>query len=91
MDNKWTYGERPEQIFSTIVQDRPNGMLSFGGRIPENHIWELVAYVRSMGGMTPQDAAPGRSDEMKNSPPPSSAEQVPQMDSSAPPASEAPQ
>jgi len=46
MDNVWTYGSEPAQIYSTIVEGRPNGMPSFGGHIPENEVWELVAYVR---------------------------------------------
>jgi cytochrome c oxidase cbb3-type subunit 3 len=64
MDSVWIYGSRPEQIFSTIVQGRPNGMPSFQGRIPDYQVWELVAYVRSMSGQLPSDVAPGRSDEM---------------------------
>lgn len=64
MDNKWIYGSRPEQIYSDIVQGRPNGMPSFEGRIPDYQVWELVAYVRSMSGQLPSDIAPSRSDEM---------------------------
>lgn len=64
MDNKWIYGSRPEQIYSDIVQGRPNGMPSFEGKIPDYQIWELVAYVRSMSGQLPSDIAPSRSDEM---------------------------
>jgi cytochrome c oxidase cbb3-type subunit 3 len=64
MDDQWIYGSRPEQIFSDIVQGRPNGMPSFEGRIPDYQVWELVAYVRSMSGQLPSDVAPSRSDEM---------------------------
>ncbi len=64
MDSVWIYGSRPEQIYSDIVQGRPNGMPSFGGKIPEYQVWELVAYVRSMSGQLPSDIAPSRSDEM---------------------------
>jgi cytochrome c oxidase cbb3-type subunit 3 len=64
MDSIWIYGSRPEQIYSDIVQGRPNGMPSFGGKIPEYQVWELVAYVRSMSGQLPSDIAPSRSDEM---------------------------
>jgi cytochrome c oxidase cbb3-type subunit III len=65
MDAKWIYGSHPEQIYSTIVQGRPNGMPSFGGKIPDYQVWELVAYVRSMSGQLPTDVAPGRSDEIQ--------------------------
>jgi cytochrome c oxidase cbb3-type subunit III len=64
MDAEWIYGSRPEQIYSDIVQGRPNGMPSFGGRIPEYQVWELVGYVRSLSGQLPSDVAPSRSDEM---------------------------
>lgn len=64
MDDKWIYGAAPEQIYSTIVQGRPNGMPSFGGRIPDQQVWQLVAYVQSLSGNVPQDAAPGRSDDL---------------------------
>jgi cytochrome c oxidase cbb3-type subunit 3 len=65
MDDRWIYGERPEQIFATIVEGRPNGMPSWGRRIPAYQIWWLVAYVRSVGGLTGTDAAPGRDDHIE--------------------------
>src|SRR3954469_4775417 len=58
MDDTWLYGSQPQQVFATIVQGRPNGMPSFGGHIAENQIWEIVAYVRSMSGLTPQTSRP---------------------------------
>jgi cytochrome c oxidase cbb3-type subunit III len=64
MDAEWIYGSRPDQIYSDIVQGRPNGMPSFSGKIPDYQVWELVAYVRSMSGQLPSDVAPSRSDEM---------------------------
>jgi cytochrome c oxidase cbb3-type subunit 3 len=64
MDDIWIYGSRPDQIYSTIVQGRPNGMPSFANRIPDYQVWELAAYVRSMSGQLPSDVAPSRSDQM---------------------------
>src|SRR3954453_7114276 len=58
MDDKWIYGSDPDQIFSTIVQGRPNGMPSFRGKIPDYQVWEIVAYVRSMSGLVNKNAAP---------------------------------
>jgi len=46
------------------VQGRPNGMPAFGGRIPDDQLWQLVAYVRSLSGQTPQDAASSRDDDI---------------------------
>ena len=62
MDWNWIYGSEPDQIYSTIAQGRPNGMPAFGGRVPSQQIWQLVAYVQSLSLQVPRDVAPGRSD-----------------------------
>ena len=64
MDAQWIYGSNPENIYSTIVEGRPNGMPSFRQKIPDNQVWELVAYVRSLSGQLRKDVAPTRSDDM---------------------------
>jgi cytochrome c oxidase cbb3-type subunit III len=64
MDDRWIYGARPDQIFASIAQGRPNGMPAFAGRVVDDQMWQLVAYVRSLGGMAAKDVAAGRSDEM---------------------------
>ena len=65
MDDKWIYGSQPEQIFSTILEGRPNGMPSFNGKLPDYQIWQLAAYVRSLSGQTPKNASPGRNDDLQ--------------------------
>ena len=65
MDSKWIYGSKPEQIFATIVEGRPNGMPSFRGKLPDYQVWQLVAYVRSLSGNVSSNAAPGRDDDMQ--------------------------
>jgi cytochrome c oxidase cbb3-type subunit 3 len=64
IDERWIYGAAPENIYSTIVEGRPNGMPSFQRKIPDDQVWQLVAYVRALAGLAPKDAAPGRNDEM---------------------------
>ena len=64
MDADWRYGSEPAQIYHSIVQGRPNGMPSFGGHIPEDQVWQIVAYVRSMSGQLRKDVAPSRGDSM---------------------------
>jgi cytochrome c oxidase cbb3-type subunit 3 len=64
MDSAWVYGSEPANIFASIMQGRPNGMPSFGGHIPEDQVWKIVAYVRSMGGGVRSDVAPSRSDSL---------------------------
>jgi cytochrome c oxidase cbb3-type subunit 3 len=48
MDSAWIYGGRMEQIYDTIYHGRPNGMPAWGGKIPDQQIWQIAAYVRSM-------------------------------------------
>lgn len=49
LDDEWIYGSAAENIYSVIVEGRPQGMPAFGGRIPEYQIWRIAAYVRSLG------------------------------------------
>jgi cytochrome c oxidase cbb3-type subunit 3 len=69
MDDKWIYGGRIEQIYATIVQGRPNGMPSFKDKIPEQQVWQIAAYVRSMSGNVDRLAAPSRADKMRSTGP----------------------
>jgi cytochrome c oxidase cbb3-type subunit III len=48
MDDEWIYGGRLEQIHQTLVEGRPNGMPEWGGKVPDEQLWQLAAYVRSM-------------------------------------------
>lgn len=70
MDDKWLYGSAPAQIAASILQGRPNGMPSFAGRIPDDQVWQIVAYVRSMSGQVRKDVAPGRTDSLATGAPP---------------------
>jgi cytochrome c oxidase cbb3-type subunit 3 len=63
MDDAWIYGAKPVQIYATISQGRPDGMPSFGGHIPTQQIWQLVAYVQSLSGQVRATTAPGRNDD----------------------------
>lgn len=42
------YGEKPENIFLSILQGRPNGMPAWGGVLPDHVIWDLVSYIKSI-------------------------------------------
>jgi cytochrome c oxidase cbb3-type subunit III len=77
MDDKWVYGGDPAQVFSTIVEGRPNGMPSFRGKVPDFQVWQLVAYVRSMSRQVPKDVAPGRKDGMSAKEPEATTEPRP--------------
>ncbi len=64
----WIYGGEPENLFDTIVKGRPNGMPSWGGRIPEYQIWQIIAFVRSMNGQQPTSATAARTDNIEPNP-----------------------
>ena len=63
-DDEWIYGSAPQNIFSTIVEGRPNGMPSFRGRLPNYEVWQLVAYVRALGGLQGKAVRTTRDDHM---------------------------
>jgi len=84
MDEKWIYGHDPQQVYASIVQGRPNGMPSFRGKISNDQLWEIVAYVRSLSGLTNQWAASGRDDHIKGTSPPSSLSEGTPHNSSEP-------
>jgi cytochrome c oxidase cbb3-type subunit III len=65
MDDQWIYGGEIDQVFLTVYQGRPNGMPAFGGKIPEQQIWQIAAYVRSMSGHGTKEARTGRDDHMQ--------------------------
>src|SRR3954469_17867025 len=70
MDDKWIYGGEIDEIYLSVAQGRPNGMPAFAGRIPPEQIWQIAAYVRSLGGHVPKAAQAQRSDHMQTAPPP---------------------
>jgi hypothetical protein len=73
-DQVWIYGNRDDQIYDTIAQGRANGMPAWGSKIPEEQIWELVAYIKSM--RTPQEPDPPIEPADEMVPDPSGATQL---------------
>lgn len=74
MDNEWIHGSEPEIIFGGIVDGWPNGMPALRGKIADYQVWQIVAYVRSLAGISSsRDAAPGRDDHMHAARPANSA------------------
>jgi len=47
-DGRWHFGGSPGDVFESIYQGRPDGMPAWGGRISNEQIWMLTAYVRSL-------------------------------------------
>jgi cytochrome c oxidase cbb3-type subunit III len=65
MDDVWIYGSGIQNIVATIREGRPNGMPSFRGKIADEQIWEIAAFVRALGGFVPSDIAPSRNDALQ--------------------------
>jgi cytochrome c oxidase cbb3-type subunit 3 len=51
-NNYWRYGGSDADVFNSIYEGRARGMPAWGAVLSTNQIWELVAYIRSLGGMT---------------------------------------
>ena len=64
MDQSWIYGSSLPNVYASIRDGRPNGMPSFRDKATPEQIWQLAAYVRSMSGLVPSDAAPARNDDL---------------------------
>ena len=56
-DSYWRYGGTPERLYQTIVDGRPQGMPAWGVTLPRREIWQLVAYIQSLGGTQSSDVA----------------------------------
>jgi cytochrome c oxidase cbb3-type subunit 3 len=48
VDGRWHFGGSAGAVFESIYQGRPDGMPQWGGRISNDQIWMLTAYVRSL-------------------------------------------
>jgi cytochrome c oxidase cbb3-type subunit 3 len=90
MDDEWIYGSSPDQIFATIAEGRPNGMPTWKYRLNNEQIWQLVAYVRSLSGLTPKGARPSREDHMMVKPAPMQTPNAKAKNSGLPGASQRP-
>lgn len=55
-DTYWRYGGTPAQIYQSIASGRPKGMPSWEKKLPASSIWELTAYIQSLGGSFPANA-----------------------------------
>jgi cytochrome c oxidase cbb3-type subunit 3 len=66
IDESWRYGGDITQIRASIADGRPNGMPSFRDTIPDQQVWEIAAYVRSMRGNVDKTAASSRGDEIQS-------------------------
>jgi cytochrome c oxidase cbb3-type subunit 3 len=84
MDDEWRYGSRIDQIATTIAVGRPNGMPSWKGKLTDDQIWKIAAYVRSLSGLPSKDAVGSRAEGMSGPTPQTlTAHQQPQPSDTA--------
>jgi cytochrome c oxidase cbb3-type subunit III len=55
-DGAWISGGSDAHIFNSIADGRANGMPAWGSKLPEEQIWKIVAYIKSM--RTPLEPEP---------------------------------
>jgi cytochrome c oxidase cbb3-type subunit III len=55
-DVDWIYGSTDAQIFDSIAEGRAHGMPAWGTKLPEDQVWKLVAYIKSL--RTPDEPHP---------------------------------
>src|SRR5205085_2314566 len=55
MDRYWRYGATIESVHDTIRDGRSNGMPAWRDRLTDQQIWQIAAYVRSMGRYVRKD------------------------------------
>jgi cytochrome c oxidase cbb3-type subunit 3 len=55
-DRVWLYGGQDANIYASIAQGRGKGMPTWGAKIPQQEIWQLVAYIKSL--RTPDEPEP---------------------------------
>ena len=48
------YGDEPKNIYLTIVQGRPHGMPAWGSVLPDEVVWDLVAYIKGLAKSSPE-------------------------------------
>lgn len=57
-DSVWIYGGNDTQLFADLVEGRPAGMPAWGGKIPEDEMWKIIAYIHSLATPLEPDPPP---------------------------------
>jgi cytochrome c oxidase cbb3-type subunit 3 len=47
-DSTWVYGGTDARIYRSIADGRTKGMPGWGNMLPEEQIWKLVAYIKTL-------------------------------------------
>jgi cytochrome c oxidase cbb3-type subunit 3 len=55
IDGRWRYGGTDAEVFTSIYFGRSKGMPAFGGVLPADGVWSIIAYLKSL---PPPEAVP---------------------------------
>ncbi|HEY2749722.1 c-type cytochrome [Phenylobacterium sp.] len=55
----WRYGGAPAELYRSIHDGRPQGMPAWGGRLPPEQIWKLVAYLETLADASGRPSTTG--------------------------------
>lgn len=55
-DQDWIYGSSEAQVFNSIAEGRGKGMPAWGTKLPDDQIWRLVTYIKSLRTPNEPDA-----------------------------------
>lgn len=58
-DGTWIYGGDDASVFRSVWDGRPEGMPTWRGKIPEDDVWKIVAFVTSLEDESPVEILPG--------------------------------
>lgn len=76
IDEHWSYGSAPAEVATSIIAGRPRGMPSYRGKIAPAQLYQLVAYVRALGGLVRGDAVSARDEHIQLVPAPTLAHEA---------------
>lgn len=68
LDGWWRYGPDPVSLFVSVRDGQPHGMPPFRDKMTTEQIWQVAAYVQTIGLYSGKTAAPSRNDEMQSRP-----------------------
>lgn len=49
-DGRWIYGGDAVSLYRSIMQGRPEGMPGWHGKIPDDQVWRIVAFIEALEG-----------------------------------------
>ena len=68
LDGWWRYGPDIVSLYVTLRDGRPRGMPSYADKLNSEQLWQVAAYVQTIGSYRAATAATSRNDQMQSRP-----------------------